>query len=145
MGPETWADYHTGFNPQFGPVYLGEKMQMGKLWPKVYGQRSSSLVLSPHTLVSIIWLSSWFVYNLSGHPYSHVSCPVRLCYIDVSIFPDLSNYFGEYNIIITHRNDVQNSQNKTQVVIKKNYPLIILQSVHKWTKTVGNTTQKVRH
>lgn len=35
---------------------------------------------------------------------------------------DLDYWFGEYNGIIADRNDVQNYENKTQVVINQNYP-----------------------
>lgn len=40
------------------------------------------------------------------------------------VFPDLKNYFSEYNVILTDRKNVPNCRIKTQVLIKKNYPLI---------------------
>lgn len=40
------------------------------------------------------------VYILSDCLTDHVSCPVRLYCSDVSVFPDHSNYFGDYSISI---------------------------------------------
>ncbi len=37
------------------------------------------------------------------------------------MFPDLSNYFGECNVIITKRKDGQTCEYKTQVAISLNY------------------------
>lgn len=42
------------------------------------------------------------------------------------MFPDPSNYYNEYNVIITDGND---GQNETQVVIKWNYLLTLMRSI----------------
>ncbi len=41
------------------------------------------------------------------------------------MFPEFSIYIGEYNVIRTERNDGQNYQNKTQVVMNLSFPLNI--------------------
>lgn len=46
-----------------------------------------------------------------------------LCCSDVAVLPELSNYFGEYNVIESDRKDSQKNGNQAQVVIKQSYPL----------------------
>lgn len=48
----------------------------------------------------------------------------------VSVFQDLSNYFGEYSVIKCDRDDGQNYEIETQVVINRNYPLRTLFKKH---------------
>ncbi len=47
----------------------------------------------------------------------------------VVVFTNLSNYICEYSVTITDRYDGQNCENKTQVVINRNYPLSPVTSV----------------
>lgn len=57
----------------------------------------------------MIWLNVWCVYNPSDH----------LCFlrsIEVAMFPDLSSYFCEYNVITADKND--DYTNRTYGVIK---------------------------
>lgn len=49
-------------------------------------------------------------------------CCVTSHFFPLQGFPGLSNYFGEYNVIRTNRNDSQNYENKTQDVVKWKYP-----------------------
>ncbi len=55
-----------------------------------------------------------------------VFCLIKLPCSDVAVFPDLSNYFGEYSVIVNTKYDGWNTENKTYIVVNWNYPLIIL-------------------
>lgn len=70
-------------------------------------------------VVWIMWLNCWPVHNclLSLAPLNFVVATT-------TVFPDLSIYFGEYNVIISDKNDGKNYKNKTQVIINWNNPLI---------------------
>lgn len=50
--------------------------------------------------------------DLSDH--LTVSYPIGLCCGDIATFPDLSSYFGVYDVIVTDRHDDQNKQKKDQ-------------------------------
>lgn len=58
--------------------------------------------LHPYERVCLTWV---FIYNLSHH--LHISCPIICIFSCGAIFPDLSIYFDEYNVIITDRSDDQ--------------------------------------
>lgn len=72
--------------------------------------------------VSGQWLTDLFTTCLIVWPLALAG----ICYDNVSMFPDFSNYFGDYNLIITDTNDVQNYKNKSQAEINQNFPLIVV-------------------
>lgn len=51
-----------------------------------------------------------------------VSCPVGLHGRDIAVFPDLSNYFGGYNVMIADNNNGQSCENESQLIINQNFP-----------------------
>lgn len=77
------------------------------------------------SVVWIIWISDWSVNNLPDGLTACVSRSVKLCYHNDTAFPDLSEYFGEYNVDISDINDDENYKNKTQVVLNNVFLLMI--------------------
>lgn len=65
-----------------------------------------------------VWINVWPVYSLCDG----VTCPVGVHCSSVAVLPHLGYYLGDYNGIVANRNDVQNYENKTQVVTNQNYP-----------------------
>lgn len=63
-------------------------------------------------------------YNLSDRLSTYVSCPIGFYCSDITVFPDLWNYFGESSVIKSNINDGQNYKNKTHVVMNWKLPLI---------------------
>lgn len=63
--------------------------------------------------ISDVSSNHWLVYNRSDHLTARVSCPVRLCISDITMFLSL-----KYNFIITDKNDGYNYKNKTKMSIK---------------------------
>lgn len=53
-----------------------------------------------------------------------VLAPLDFYCSDITVFPDLWNYFGESSVIKSNINDGQNYKSKTQVVMNWNFPLI---------------------
>lgn len=49
-------------------------------------------------------------------------CVANFLLSNIAVFPDYSNYFGEYNVIIANKNDAQIYENKIHVVKNHNYP-----------------------
>lgn len=45
-----------------------------------------------------------------------VSYLIKLCCDHIALFPDLSIYFAEYNIIMINTNNSQNYKNKTGII-----------------------------
>lgn len=72
-----------------------------------------------------------FNYNLSEHLVDHVSCYARCHNTAITIFPDLSNHFGEYNII-TDRNDSTTSETYCMSQLKS-YTLKIFAAISSGT------------
>lgn len=63
-------------------------------------------------------------YNLYDHLTACICRPLGHLFNEAAAaFPDLRNYFGEYNVIMIGRPDGQNNENKTQVVINSSLTL----------------------
>lgn len=60
-------------------------------------------------------MNCWLIYNLSN---DLTACVFSLPDF-VAMFPDLTNCFGEYNVIITKKNNGQSYKYRIQVVINK--------------------------
>lgn len=60
--------------------------------------------------------------SYAGVPTAHthtacISWTGRPFFSDVTAYPDVSNYFGDYNVLITNRNDGVKDKNKIQIVL----------------------------
>ncbi len=77
-------------------------------WLKCCCARTSfsvqSKIITDISPVMIIWLNYWLVHNLSDYLTACISCPDWQWWSTVAMFPDVSNYFSEYNVVISNRN-----------------------------------------
>lgn len=86
--------------------------------------------VNPAPALSGIKDSAWvialvfaFIFQPVWLSTTHVSWPVEANFSDVAMLPNLSNYLGEFNVILTDRTDGKSYENKTQVIINQSFSL----------------------